>query len=190
VRGKNARALLINLSFYNNVSHRTTPYLSESLGRFLMSDSLKGPLAHVPSDRRLTTLRPFGSRASRDTGPRHSRDPPYAGPPLLAVKLRSRTGRYRLVSRTYPYELPKLHEHKFTSHTPPRNILYMNKLTMLFARVLNWRSNSLQLWGHDTIQVAKKMAKNSRDNSHSEQSSQQLSQGPTKYQTDLSRRRT
>ena len=38
-----------------------------------------------------------------------------------------------LMSKTYPYELPKLHEHKFTSHIPPCNILYVNKLTMLFA---------------------------------------------------------
>jgi len=42
----------------------------------------------------------------------------------------------------------------------------------------------------DTIQVAKKMTKHSRDNSHCDQSSQQSSQGPTKYQTDLSRKRT
>jgi len=95
-----------------------------------------------------------------------------------------------LVSRTYPYELPKLHENKFTSHTPPCNILYVNKLTMLFAGVLNSRSNSLQLGGHDTIQVAKKMTKDSRDNSQCEQSSQQSSQGPTKYQMDLTRRIT
>jgi len=47
-----------------------------------------------PSDRRLTTLRHLGSRALRDTDPRHSWDPPYAGPPLLAVKLLPRTGRY------------------------------------------------------------------------------------------------
>jgi len=80
-----------------------------------------------------------------------------------------------LVSRTYPYELPKLHEHKFTSHTPPCNILYVNKLTMLFVVVLNLRSNSLQLGGHDTIQEAKKMTKDLRDNSHREQSSQQSS---------------
>ena len=94
-----------------------------------------------------------------------------------------------LVSRTYQYELPKLHEHKFTSHTTPRTILYVNKLTMLFVGVLNSMSNSLQLGRHDTIQVAKKMTKDSRDNSHYDQSSQQLSQDPTKDQTDLTRRR-
>jgi len=48
-----------------------------------------------------------------------------------------------LVSRTYPYELPKLIEHKFTSHTTPCNILYVNKLIMLLAEVLHSRSNSL-----------------------------------------------
>jgi len=95
-----------------------------------------------------------------------------------------------LISRTYQYELPKLHEHKLTSHTPPHNILYVNKLTMLFAGVLYSRSNSLQLGGHDTIQVAKKATKDLRNNSHCEQSSQQSSQGPTKYHTDLTRRRT
>ena len=42
----------------------------------------------------------------------------------------------------------------------------------------------------NTIQVAKKMTKDSKDNSHCEQSSQQSSQGPTKYQTGLTRRRT
>ena len=52
-----------------------------------------------------------------------------------------------LVSRTYPYELPKLNEHKFTSHSTPCNILYVNKLTMLFVGILNSRSNSLQLRG-------------------------------------------
>ena len=95
-----------------------------------------------------------------------------------------------LVSRTYPYELPKLHEHKFTSHTTPRTILYVNKLTMLFTGVLNSRSNSFQHGEHDTIQVPKKMTKDSRDNSHYEQSSQQSSQDPTKDQTNLTRRRT
>jgi len=42
----------------------------------------------------------------------------------------------------------------------------------------------------DTIQVAKKMTKDSRDNSHCEQSSQQSSQDPTKDQTNLTRKRT
>ena len=58
-----------------------------------------------------------------------------------------------LVSRTYLYELPKLHEHKITSHIRPRNILYVNKLNMLFAGVLNSRLNSLQLGGHDTGRI-------------------------------------
>ena len=38
------------------------------------------------SDYRLTTLQPLGSRASRDTGPRHSRDPPYVGPLPLGLR--------------------------------------------------------------------------------------------------------
>ena len=42
----------------------------------------------------------------------------------------------------------------------------------------------------DTIQVAKKITNDSRDNSHCEQSSQQSSQDPIKDQTDLTRRRT
>jgi len=50
-----------------------------------------------------------------------------------------------LVSRTSPSELPTLQEHQFTSHTRIHNILYVNKLTMLSAGVLNSRSNYLQL---------------------------------------------
>jgi len=60
---------------------------------------------------------------------------------------------------------------------------------MLFVEILNSRSNSLQLGGYDTIQVAKKMTKNSRDNSHCKQSSQQSSQDPSKDQSNLTRRR-
>jgi len=51
---------------------------------------------------------------------------------------------------------------------------------------LNYRSNN----NSDTIQLAKKMTKDSRENSHCEQSFQQLSQDPTKDRTDLTRRRT
>ena len=53
------------------------------------------------------------------------------------------------VYRTQLYELPKLHEHKFTSHPKSRNILYVNKLTMSFVGVLNLRTNSFQ---HGDIQ--------------------------------------
>ena len=61
---------------------------------------------------------------------------------------------------------------------------------MLSAGVLNLRSNSLKLRGHDTIQVDKKMTKDSRDHSYYEHSSQQSSQDPTKDLMDLTRGRT
>jgi len=76
-----------------------------------------------------------------------------------------------LVSKTHPYELPNLNEHKFTSHSISRNILYMNKLTMLFTGVLNSRLNSFQLGGHETSQLAKQLTKDTRENSHCDQSS-------------------
>ena len=63
------------------------------------------------------------------------------------------------VSRTIPYELPKLHAHKFVAHPNLRNIFSVYKLTMLFAGVLNSRSNSLQLGGHDVSQKYMKMTK-------------------------------
>ena len=66
----------------------------------------------------------------------------------------------------------------------------MNKRTMLSAGVLNSRSNSLQLGRHDIIQEDKQMTKDSRDNSHGEQPSQQSSQCPTKDPKNLTRRRT
>jgi len=94
-----------------------------------------------------------------------------------------------LVSRTYPYELPNLNEHNFTSHSTPHNILYMNKITMLFSGVINLRSNSLQLGGHDITKIAKKMTKDTRDTSHFDKSSQHPTQDPTKFWKDLSRRR-
>jgi len=53
-----------------------------------------------------------------------------------------------LVKRAHTFELPKLKEHKFVSHPTPYTILY--KQTMLSAGVLNSRSNSLKLGGHDT----------------------------------------
>jgi len=47
----------------------------------------------------------------------------------------------RSVYKVHPYELPKLIEHKFASRTTSRNlsIFPVNKLTMLFTRVLNLR---------------------------------------------------
>jgi len=45
-------------------------------------------------------------------------------------------------------------------------------------------------WSKYTIQVAKRMTEDLRDNSQCGQSSQQSRQGPTKYQTDLNKSRT
>jgi len=61
---------------------------------------------------------------------------------------------------------------------------------MLSAGGLNLRLKSLKLGGHDTIQVDKKMTKDSRDHLHYEQSSQQSNQDPTKDLMNLTRRRT
>jgi len=60
---------------------------------------------------------------------------------------------------------------------------------MLFAGVLNLRSNSLKSGEHDTIQANKKMTKDSHDHSHYEKSSQLSSEDPTKDLTNLTRRR-
>jgi len=93
------------------------------------------------------------------------------------------------VSRIKPYELQKLHEHKFTSQPIYHIILSLNKLTMSFAGVLNSMMNSFQLRGPDTIQLAKHMTKDIRNNSQFDQLSQHSKQGPTKYRKDLSKRR-
>ena len=50
---------------------------------------------------------------------------------------------------------------------------------MFSAGVLNSRSNSLELGGHDTNQVAMNMNKETEDKAHGEQSSQQTIQDPT-----------
>jgi len=60
-----------------------------------------------------------------------------------------------LVRRACLFELPKLKEHKFVSLSTPCTLLYVNKLTKLSAGILNLRSNSLKLGGHDTIQTNK-----------------------------------
>jgi len=54
------------------------------------------------------------------------------------------------VSRIHPYEHPKLNEHKFASPLPYIN--QVNKLTMLFAEVINSRTNSFHPGGRDTNQ--------------------------------------
>jgi len=69
------------------------------------------------------------------------------------------------VSRIHPCELPKLHEHKFVSHPKLRNIFYGNKLTILFAGVLNSWMNSFQPRGHDTNQSNQQMTKDTSSNS-------------------------
>jgi len=77
----------------------------------------------------------------------------------------------------------------FVSLPTPCNLLYVNKLTLLYAEVLNLRSNSHKLGGHDTIQANKKMTKDSNYHSHYEKSSQLSSEDPTKDLADLIKRR-
>jgi len=91
------------------------------------------------------------------------------------------------VYRTPSYALPTFKEHKLSSHPNPCTILYVNKLTMLCTGVLNSRSNSLELGGHDTTQVATKMIKEVKDKAHGEYSSQRTIQDPTKDHMDLTR---
>jgi len=74
------------------------------------------------------------------------------------------------IYRTLSFELPKLKEYKSSSHLTPCTILYVNKLTMLFAGVLNSWLNSLQPGGHDANQVNKEMPKDA--NLPNEKSSQ------------------
>jgi len=52
------------------------------------------------------------------------------------------------VARIQTCHLPKIHEHKFDSHLP--DTTHVNKLTMLFAKVLNSRTNSFAPREHDT----------------------------------------
>jgi len=58
---------------------------------------------------------------------------------------------------------------------------------MLSIGVLNSRSNSLELGGHDTTQVAMKMTKEEKDKAHDEQSSQRTIHNPTKDHMDLTK---
>jgi len=75
------------------------------------------------------------------------------------------------VSRIHPCELPKLHEHKFVSHPKLKNIFSGNKLPMLFAGVLNSRTNYFQPRGHDTNQSNQQMTKDTSSTSQKVQSS-------------------
>jgi len=61
------------------------------------------------------------------------------------------------VTRTIPPKLLKFNEHKFASQLTYIN--QVNKLTMLFAGVLNSRSNSFQLGGHDINHLDKHMTR-------------------------------
>ena len=61
------------------------------------------------------------------------------------------------VYRVPSFELPKFKEHKSSSHPTHCTILYVSQLTVLSARVLNSRSNSLKPGGHETNQDKKKM---------------------------------
>jgi len=81
-----------------------------------------------------------------------------------------------LVYKTSSFDLPKFKEHKFTSH-PTCNTLYVNKLTMLFAGVLNSWSNSLKPGGHDTNQDKKKMTKDAYYEGSSQHSTEDLTKG-------------
>jgi len=91
------------------------------------------------------------------------------------------------VTRTIPPKLLEFNEHKLASQLTYRN--QVNKLTMLFVEVLNSRSNSFQLGGHDTTQLDKQMPKDTMNTSQSGQSYQHPRQGPAKLQKDLNRRR-
>ena len=89
------------------------------------------------------------------------------------------------VYRNPSYALPK--EHNLSSHPNFCTILNVNKLTMLSIGVLNLRSNSLELRGHDTTQVAMKMTKEAKYKAQGEHSSQKTIQDPTKDHMDLTR---
>ena len=69
------------------------------------------------------------------------------------------------VARIQPCNLPKLNEHKFSSHLPYTN--HVSKLTMLFARVLNSVTNSFEPREHDTNQHISKDTTNTSQNGQS-----------------------
>jgi len=81
------------------------------------------------------------------------------------------------IKRTPSYTLPTLQEHKLNSHPNPCTILYVNKLCMLSAEVLNLRSNSLKPGEHDTNQDNKKMTKDANYERSSQHSSENLTRG-------------
>jgi len=64
--------------------------------------------------------------------------------------------------RTPSFELPKLQESKSRLHLYSCSLLYLSKLIVLSAGVLNPSSNSLQPGGHDANQAHKKMTKDAK----------------------------
>jgi len=84
------------------------------------------------------------------------------------------------VYRGPSFELPKLKEHKSSSHPIHCTILYVSPLTVLSARVLNSRSNSLKPGGHDASQANKKMTNDANDHSNYEKSSQHANKDLTR----------
>jgi len=74
------------------------------------------------------------------------------------------------VTRTIRPKLLKFNEHKFTSNLTYIN--QVNKVIILFVGVLNSRSNSSQLGGHDTNHLDKQMTKDTTDTSQLSHSSQ------------------
>ena len=78
-----------------------------------------------------------------------------------------------------------LNEHTCASHLPYTN--HVNKLTMLFAGVLNSRTNSFEHGEHDTN---RQMTKDTTRTSQKVQSSQYTKSGPTKPRESINRRRS
>jgi len=74
------------------------------------------------------------------------------------------------VSRIHPCELSKLRNISLF-HILNLEIFFGNKLTMLFAGVLNLRTNSFQPGGHDTNQSNQQMTKDTSNTSQNGQSS-------------------
>jgi len=92
------------------------------------------------------------------------------------------------VTRTIPPKLWNINEHKFASQLTYIN--QVNKLTMLFAGVLNSRSNFVQLREHDTNHIIQQMAKDTTSTSQIGQSSRYIKSDPAKPQESINRRRT
>jgi len=92
------------------------------------------------------------------------------------------------ITITIPPKLQKINEHKFASQRTYIN--QVNKLTMSFPRVLNSRSSSFQLEGHDTDHINQQMTKDKARTSQIGQTSQYTKPSPTKPRESINRRRT